>query len=250
MDNRDVSRAIRAVIRPLLRQHGFVQFSERSAWRDGAGVIHVVNFPSPGYDRAVAAGYASHPLAVNLGVYYPDVPKEAGQRPVRQHRGWPLPAEYESHIRRWLRPSFNQLQAAGYGHLWYIDPGGNNVADVLDDVVMHLECDAFPWFERWSDLPSVVQWLRTSDAVPDGTFARGANPSPSRSYLIGYLARATGDIATASRYLLDALEWYHLLATDGDWHSRRVWLPVVEQLARDWRDLVLGNHPHPSAAGS
>lgn len=250
MDSRDVSRAIRATIHPLLRRHGFSQFTERSAWRYTPAMIHVVNFQAMRFHWSRGTEGTAQSFAVNLGIYYPAVPEHPTMRPIRERRGWLAPEEGQCHLRMRLLRAIDQVEQAS-PDIWSIDVEGQAVPRALEEIAMLLVRDAMPWFARYSDIAATLRLLmrQSERGFEEGAWASGANPSPQRSYVIGYLAWAIGDRETAARYLHDARQRFEAAAAATPLYAPSV-TPVVERIAEDITRLAAGLPPHASDAGS
>jgi hypothetical protein len=244
MDSSDVSRAIRAVIRPLLRQHGFVQFSERTAWRYGAGVIHVVNFQSMGRRYAADAEATAHSFAVNLGVHYPPVPQATGLRAISVRNGRLLPQEAQCHIRIRLCKTLEQSESFETD-IWHVDRDGQSLPQVTEHVALGMEQQAFPWFVGWSDRREAIQRLQRSDGLDDGAWASGLSHSPERSRVIAYLAWSIGDLGMAETYLKEALARYRSALAEAHPWMAGYWQRIVDRLTDDRERLVTGAPPAP-----
>jgi len=74
MDSRIVAREIKNEIWPLLRNHGFSEFTGKSAWRRLPEQIHVVNFQSFSRYLAERVGCTTFSFALNLGIYFRTIP--------------------------------------------------------------------------------------------------------------------------------------------------------------------------------
>jgi hypothetical protein len=91
--------------------------------------------------------------------------------------------------------------------LWYIDPDGVNLEEVINSVRYALERDALPWFDRFGDRESFFELLLADEKQGDEVgWGYGAPGSQSRNYKIGYLAKSLGHIEMAIIHLEAYLE--------------------------------------------
>lgn len=176
MDARDVTREIRRLVWPALREHGFSAFTGRTAWRYVGDAIDVVNFQSFSASLADSVGCTTFSFAINLGLWLPgDAWDELASK--RDSQGRPRPEEYQcephrrhltkslaqpwfepfsSDTRRWL-PSLKQhrlgLQKVtrtdthDRPDIWFVRADGSNLSDCLRDALRTIREDGLPWFE-------------------------------------------------------------------------------------------------------
>jgi Domain of unknown function (DUF4304) len=176
VDSRDVTKEIRHVVWPELREHGFEAFTGRTAWRYVRDAVDVVNVQSFGASIADAVGCTTFSFSVNLGVW---LPHDALTRaPKRDPKGRLRPSEYqcEPHRRRRLTKSLSQpwfrpfsgttrgwlpslrLHREGLKkvmrrdvhdrpEIWFVLSDGSNLNECMLDAVRAIREDALPWFE-------------------------------------------------------------------------------------------------------
>ena len=189
--DRDVNRAIRTVVRPFLKARGFDRNTARWSWRHREHKVDCIHFWSP-YNWVGAAVYdiTTFSFQIDLGVYFVDIPP-VGPGP-KEKSGRLLPTDPECHIRRNLTPPAEQQRPSGRG-VWYVDPDGTNLAEVMDSARDALERDASAWFSRFDDRQSFLELLLTDDEQDaEAGWGIGAPGSPSRNYMVGYMARSLG----------------------------------------------------------
>lgn len=126
MDSKDVNRAIRARIRPLLKTAGFERFTARTAWRFCGAAIGVVNFQSFNSYIASGVGCTTFSFAINLGCHYTFLP-QIGTSTFYDRDN--LPQEYHCAFRRALRKSLAQPKFPR-PDIWFVEPDGSNSAHV------------------------------------------------------------------------------------------------------------------------
>jgi hypothetical protein len=203
VDSKVVSAAIRAEIRPLLREQGFSRFTGRSAWRFEAGRVEVVNFQSFNSYNAGGIGCTTYSVAVNLGTYLTSVPDLWG-RLKRDGHGLLLPQEYECHYRAPLQRALRQPELTRRD-IWFIDPEGRYLPKAMHDVRMALLSRGAEWFARLRDDAEVLRILR-EEREDEQLWGFGNKPSPIRHFLSGYVALAVGELEFARASLQAAGE--------------------------------------------
>jgi hypothetical protein len=178
VDSSDVTRAIRRLVWPSLRDRGFASFTGRNAWRyPDENAVHVVNFQSFNLDVADAVGCTTFSFSVNVGLWFP---AHAERQPKLDKQGRRRPEEYQCQFREqlrknveqpWFRP-FSDPRAARQAEalrtdrvgltkvfrndvhdreeIWYVLPDGSNLDEVLDDALRAILDTGLPWLERVS----------------------------------------------------------------------------------------------------
>ncbi len=205
MDSKIVSREIRKIVRPFLKQAGFAHFTGRTAWRFGSRKIDVVNFQSFNAYLAEAVGATTFSFALNLGCYFLSIPSPFKPGTIPEKGGNPLPREYHCHLRRSLQKRFRQPELAR-PTIWYIDPAGRYLEPAIADAADVLQAEALPWFEALDDLEKVLDLLVNAVEKDAGTWGMGANPSPVRHYYTGFIALALERKSLARKHLKAALD--------------------------------------------
>jgi hypothetical protein len=196
MDSSVVNREIKSIIRPVLQDAGFTQFTLRTAWRYASEKIDVVNFQSFNSYLANSVGCTTYSFCVRLGCSFEAIPR--GER-VKQKDGYLRPEEYECHFRSTLLKTIRQANLKRRD-VWYVDPSGDNLAAVIGDAKKGL-----PWFSRFTDLKEVLRTLLKDSEANEGTHGFGANPSPARHFQTGFLALSLGRTQLAAEHLQKAL---------------------------------------------
>jgi hypothetical protein len=174
VDSRDVTRAIRGQVWPVLRTAGFDSFTGRTAWRYTESAVEVVNFQSFNASTADAVGCTPFSFSVNLGVWLPG-DYAPSLRP--DSKGRPRPQEWECSRRKRLDKSIPQpwfepfsrrdtskwprgvrLHREGLKQVirgdrhdrtdtWFVLPDGANLTEVVDDALCAIRNDGFDWFD-------------------------------------------------------------------------------------------------------
>lgn len=204
MDSKMVNRVIKQHIFPLLKSNGFEVFTQRTAWRYGANKIETVNFQSFNSYLAGSLGCTTFSFAVNLGIYFKDIPNQFGHT-IKERAGYLCPQEYECHFRKSLLKKLEQIEFSRK-NVWFIDPEGAYLELALNDVKQELVSAGLAWFERYEDMTEVLRTLLEDNEETFGTHGFGRKPSPIRSYQTGYIALSIGNYKLAEKALKEAID--------------------------------------------
>jgi len=191
MDSKDVNRAIRSRIRPLLKAAGFDRFTSRTAWRFCGPAIGVVNFQSFNSYIASGVGCTTFSFAINLGCHYTFLP-EFGTSKLYDRNN--RPQEYHCAFRRALRKSLAQPNFPR-PDIWLVEADGSNLSACIEDAAGILEHDAKPWLDRLKDAREALR-IAAADSEkfdssgPTGTWGFGRKDSPMWQHVIQYLSAA------------------------------------------------------------
>jgi len=193
MDSRIVNREIRREIWPALRVKGFDAFTPRTVWRHFPDRVWVVNFQSFNSYFSLVDGCTTFSFALNLGIYFHALCEE-GKTEVQAK-----PKDYQCHMRRKL---FKTIVQQNYSRkdIWYVDPEGLNLLEVIDDARRVLLANGIAWFDSLSELSHILEIL-VQENESDTLFGIGAKWSPHRKLLIGRAAVATGQEELGLRIL-------------------------------------------------
>ena len=200
MDSKVVNREFKKAIWPSLREAGFDTFTSRIAWRHNEGSIDVVEFQSLGSYNAEIMGLTSFSFAVRFGKFLSYLPP---QWPPKIKDGTQLPSEAESQFRRSLQCSLASTSTDKT--FWPVAKDGRNLAWCIRDVAAQLP-DTLAWFTQLDDRKEGLRILRDQDERMSELWGFGRNPSPVRSYLLGYAALAQGDHTLAELKLQEAVD--------------------------------------------
>ncbi|MDK9715691.1 MAG: DUF4304 domain-containing protein [Sulfuritalea sp.] len=211
MDSKVVSRGIRAGIWSVLKEHGFSHFTTRTAWRYHPDRIDVINFQSFNSYNASVIGCSTFSFAVNLGCFLLYVPYEYGITNVKDKGGLLLPDEAQCQLRGRIKPNdhrslFERMVKKGAPKdIWLIRENGSNVESVLTEVRDALLDKGLKWFLRFEQREDVLRILTSAPEEMGELWGFGNNPSPKRSYCVGYTALALGHYDLALPHLQSVL---------------------------------------------
>jgi hypothetical protein len=89
--------------------------------------------------------------------------------------------------------------------IWYVDRSEQNLETVIEDAKRAITEVGLPWFDRFRDAQEVLRTLLEDSVGRDGTHGFGANPSPFRHLMIGYVALSLGKTQVALQHIHAAL---------------------------------------------
>ncbi|MBC2663962.1 hypothetical protein H7F51_00365 [Novosphingobium flavum] len=139
-------------------------------------------------------------FCVNLGIFLNYVPSRWPQKVKDGHQ---IPDEAQCHFRRRLRRRVTP-RGKEHGDVWNLDEQGKNLLWCIRDVAEQLP-EAASWFDRLADKSEVLNILLNQEEDMNNVWGFGRNPSPIRSYLTGYVARAVGNHDLAREKLEEAV---------------------------------------------
>jgi len=164
-DSKDVAKALKASVFPILRDAGFARFKTRTAWRDDAETISVVDFKSLGSYLGSAVGVTSHSFGAVAGIYF----KAVHATPWATEAVPEQPEEWRCQARRVMRKRIFQLRS-WRPDVWYVKPDARNLDKVIADAARAVREQALPWLERMRD-PGHA--LDTFESRPESEYRRG-----------------------------------------------------------------------------
>lgn len=211
MDSKMVSRGIKSSVWPALKDQGFTFFTTRTAWRYHQDRIDVINFQSFNSYHASVIGCSTFSFAVNLGSFLLYVPYEHGAVNIKDKEGRLLPDESQCQLRGRVKPTdrrslFDRLvHKATSKDVWFIREDGGNLESALREVRDRLLDEGLKWFLRLEQPEDVLRIFTSEPEAIGELWGFGNNPSPHRSYCIGYSALALGKHELALPHLKSVL---------------------------------------------
>ena len=127
VDSSVVNKEIKSVIRPILKDAGFTQFTARTEWRYAGEKIDVVNFQSFNSYLANGVGCTTYSFCGRLGCSFDAIPRSER---VKRKDGLFRPEEYECHFRRALQKTIRQPNLKRRD-VWYVDMSPAAAASVM-----------------------------------------------------------------------------------------------------------------------
>jgi len=134
---------------PMLRDLGFVEFTDRLAHRPNSDSIEVVSFLPVDPPRKEANGYPGGLFRVGIGVFWEKLAERDGTR--KNGRGQFRPRLEDCFLETWLMPT--EIAIAGCPTCF----------DKVSQALSALGKDAEAWFSVWRDLLKVKRLLEQPD---------------------------------------------------------------------------------------
>lgn len=150
---------------------------------------------------ANSLGCTTYSFCVRLGCCFDAIPRSES---VKRKNGQLRPEEYECHFRLTLQKSVKQPNLKRTD-VWYVDPAGKNLEIVIADAKKAILGSGLNWFTRFSDPAEVLRTLLEDSERNEGTHGFGANPSPMRHFMTGFVALSLSKTSVARECLEKAL---------------------------------------------
>lgn len=197
MDSKEVDKALRRVVRPMLKLAGFSTHRGRTSWRPFDHGLHVVNFQSFNSHLAAGLGCTTFSFSANLGVYYSCI----ADTPWAQTGAHAWPKEYECQARRSVKKRIRQPELSR-PDVWFISEDGDNLEIVVEDARLQIESKGLPWFQEFSDIPTALDafqfrketFYKRSISIE---LLEGSQGSLNRAEIISALALSIGNSSLA-----------------------------------------------------
>jgi len=193
ISSREVNAELRSLVWPELCERGFIERTQRTAWRDHPHSVAVVNFQSFNSYLAQMLDATTFSFAVNLGVRARA--SSAHREEIKVKNGKLRPGEHQCNVRLVLQRSLDQPELARRD-IWYVRPNGSNLTEAVEDARSVLMTIGMAWLDEFSNPERMLQFAENE---PDGwgpgkklqvgTFGLGNMGSPARLRLIDDLRR-------------------------------------------------------------
>jgi uncharacterized protein DUF4304 len=200
MNKSIAQKTIWASLAPLLEEAGFLIVGDTGR-RFSSPQIAVVGLQWFGAALAKRFGCTVNSFAVRLGCHFKCIPSSV---PLQIVNGEPQPSEAHCHVRKTLFKAFKQPECASK-EIWYVDTKGQCLDSVAAELRSAISREAFPWFQRFSDMREVLRTFREDGEDREKGFGFGRNPSPIRHLYRGFVALEVGDKEMAAKDLCKAL---------------------------------------------
>jgi hypothetical protein len=192
-----VGRVIQQRLWPVLREHGFDEFTSRRAWRHRTETVDVVNVRALGAYLGRLFEVTPHSFVVDLGIRLLYIPSWYEEAEVDTDN---RPDETECELRWALHKRVPQPQVADAG-VWFVGEDGDNLDAAIEDARDSIVAVALPWFERFRSIDAVWDVLNDGGQADPrdelSVVSIGNDPSPTRHYLRACVALRRGDRARA-----------------------------------------------------
>ena len=200
MDSKVVNKEIKKIVWKELKELGFSHFTSRVAWRYLSDRIEIFEIRSFNKYKADGAKVTTFSFMLELGVHLLYVPYTVS---VKAKNGALLPSVAECKFRGSIEPSL-EFQSTKDPYIWSIDEKGGNVNSCIEDVKSKLPL-VLQWFSQFERRENVLNILLNGSERMNQLSGFGRNPSPIRSYLLGYVALSMGNQSLAEEKLQEAV---------------------------------------------
>ena len=160
----EINKVIRQHFSPLLQQNGFTKVETRLNWGWDSPCTRVLIIRAVGGHFSAVTGWPSMSLGVQLGVWYEFIPQDHPRGVKINPNGKPLPQDYECQQRHHLDIGLDQNRYTqqltnpaeqSRTDLWWVQPDGSNVEEVVKDIGQQFLVAGRPWFQHMTDIPTV-----------------------------------------------------------------------------------------------
>lgn len=163
--SKDIDKMIRKIIIPSLKKGGFIKTKGRNAWGWHDDCIWVFNIKAVGKTHSIITKWPEDSLKVNLGIYYNYLPHIIEAK--KDKSGLLYPKDYECNRRSQLTCSYDQFKYTELVNcntsekkrkdIWWIQPDGSNIGEVINDISNCILNYAVKWFEEKSNKELTLQ---------------------------------------------------------------------------------------------
>lgn len=162
---KDVDKMLRKIIFPCLKENGFTEVKGRNAWGWHEDCIWVFNIRSIGKAHSIITNWPEDSISVYLGIYYTYLPHIIEAK--KDKNGLLHPKECECNRRAQLTCSYEQIKYTEHVNcnasekkrrdIWWIQPDGSNLSEVINDINNLYLNYAVKWFEKKSNKELTLQ---------------------------------------------------------------------------------------------
>ncbi|CAL2060553.1 hypothetical protein [Tenacibaculum sp. 190524A05c] len=189
LDSKEVTKLINNIIRPVLIENGFKNYTGRKYWRYSSEKIDVISFQSFNSYNAEVLGCTTFSFAVNLASFLNYIPSDTQ---FKEKKGLKRPDESQGYFRRSIKKSIEQKEFPRED-IWLIDEKGKYLVNAINDCKNQIENTAFTWFSKFEAKQEVLRILKEDDNDMKETWGFGNIDSPNRNKLIAYTAVSLGE---------------------------------------------------------
>jgi len=217
LSKKQVDRALAETMAPILSEHGFQPLKAGFARRYSEQRIDVIQVDHFNRSSHFKWGTTPYSFALPIGFFLtfapsfcsPDVPRDAQENLA--------PDATICHVRGTPKKGIRQSECK-IPNIWYVDPEGKSLDDVLNDVRDVLVRDVIPWFTRFHDLHALLSMFRDDPdemSTKNNCWGWGRMNSPVRLALTGLVAFELEQFDLAEKCLRGVLEKGGLAALAG-----------------------------------
>ncbi len=186
----EINKAIRRSLSPQLKQNGFTRVQTRRNWGWRGPCTWVLELRAVGAHFGAVTGWPPMSIGVWIGVFYDFVPRDVPVVFELSPEAKPLPREWDcpqrSHLdigldQRRYRQQLNNPAEKARTDIWWVEPDGGNLEEVMEDITHQFLAQGLFWFERMTDIHAVYTEIEREHECFD-KFSRAA-------YFAKYLGR-------------------------------------------------------------
>jgi len=235
--SKDVTKAIHRILKKKLQEQGFSDHTSRSFWRHSESKTDVITFQSYSDYMAYGLHCTTMSFSLLLGCKLKCIP-DRSEIPLKDGKKRPEP--YACDFFRTMKRGYFQWKPLRRD-IWMILPDGTNIDRAVTDAGYQLEKNGYSWFDQFLDLGNLVRVLQAKPYSTDSLGGISNKHSLIRNYLIGCIAKETGDNILATEHLTAAM------AMPGGHTLQFPELPFEGLKPKDHEPIVPPNTHSPSA---
>ena len=212
MTSTTVAKEIKSIIRPVLRESGFINNTGKKYWRHKDESIDVIDFMSFNSYNADIIGCTTFSIAIKLGCYFNFIPHRKG---IKEKNGLLFPEEWQCDFRgggitkEILQPELESKE------IWYIDESGSNLNEVVLDCKKQLQEKAFVWFNQFDEYQNIYDILLNHEDRIGVLWGFGRKDSPLRNFMLASIEIKLKKFEKAEERLVELVKYYdNLIQTE------------------------------------
>ena len=154
--SKEVNRIIKSIIHPTLKENEYSAIQSRKAWRHFDNKVYHFLISSVGSYFSNVTGFPPMSISSSINIFYLNFPDgKVAEKYDKKDR--PLPKQTECHFRFPLEKNDYQVEYTKTiqnsierkrRDVWWIEPNGNNIVEVILDLQKTLLEYAFPLVEK------------------------------------------------------------------------------------------------------
>lgn len=191
-------------INTLLEKEGFVYKKGNSFWRVAEEKTDVIELRFLTFDEHQKSKMPESSFSVNYGCFYHFIPDIYNGKFLHEIAETITPPEAYCHYRNTCRRSIEQKSQGSDCNYWHLDVSEENQKSVINDVIEHLQSEAFTTLKKLADLN---EWLKELNSN-EFNLGMGDATSVMRFYLLGFTYKKLGINEKAKESLIKAKELF------------------------------------------
>ncbi|WP_019412927.1 hypothetical protein [Paenisporosarcina sp. TG20] len=156
----EINKVIRKILSSTLKENGFNKVNTRHNWAWIDHCIWVLEIVAVGKYFSDVTGWSPMSIHVDLGIYYDFVPPKHSEIKIGK-KGELQPAPYQCQIEKQLHCNIDQSNYTNHFEnlaekerkdIWWIEPDGSNIEEVIIDIKQSFLIDGLEWLKENTDL--------------------------------------------------------------------------------------------------